>query len=93
MEFTGEYLLGLLDNQLAEQFHLSELTPKEQAIFFLGMSIAAESVEYLIRNNIPLQGAPTSYKCKQQCLQLCTDKLTLNEDYYLRKLKKLAQDN
>ena len=91
MTFTGKSICDALDNALADKYDFGTLTNREKEIFFLGMEIAADAMEYIKNNNIVLQGSATSTATKDLCLEICQQKKTIQNDYILRQVQALAK--
>lgn len=92
MKIKGSDILLALDEMLSDQFGFSNLNDREKKAFFIGMSIAAETTEYMQTHNINSEGTPTSYNHKQMCLKLCESGVTMNGKYNLQKIQKLSKE-
>lgn len=91
MAVKGSDLLAGLDKILAEEYGISNLTEKEQVLFFLGMRMGNVATEHIICRNIVCSGAITSYNYIKQCLPIYKKNECFEGKYYWQKLQEIAK--
>jgi hypothetical protein len=70
MEVSGEHILKAMDKSIAEEYGISSLTEREQALFLLGVRMGNTATEHIYTHKIPCEGAVTSYNYMLQILPL-----------------------
>lgn len=92
MVVKGSDLVRGLDKILADEYGISNLTEKEQALFLLGMRMGNVATRYIIMNNITQEGSETSYNYIMQCKDIFRKDKCFEGGYYWNKLKEIGKN-
>lgn len=87
MEIKGSTILMALDKHIAEEYGISNLTEREQALFLLGMRMGNTATEHICTHKIPCEGAVTSYNYMLQILPLFQNNECFEGKWYWDKLQ------
>ena len=93
MVVKGSDLMRGLDKILADEYGISDLTEKEQALFLLGMRMGNVATKHIIMNNIVQEGSETSYNYIMQCKDIFRKDQCFEGGYYWNKLKKIVKND
>lgn len=69
-QIKGSAILKAMDKSIAEEYGISSLTEREQALFLLGVRMGNTATEHIYTHKIPCEGAVTSYNYMLQILPL-----------------------
>lgn len=88
----GSDLLRGLDKHIAEEYGISHLTEREQALFLLGMRMGNVATHHIIMHNITPGGSETSYNYMLQCKDIYRKNQCFEGGYYWQKLQEIARE-
>lgn len=87
MEIKGSTILRALDKHIAEEYGITSLTEREQALFLLGMRMGNTATDYVHNHDIPCEGTVTSYNYMLQILPLFEKDECFEGKWYWDKLQ------
>ena len=91
MKIKGSAITMALDKHIAEEYGLSNLTEREQALFLLGMRMGNTATEHIYTHKIPCEGAVTSYNYMLQILPLFKKDECFEGKWYWNKLQNFTK--
>lgn len=91
MEIKGSTISMALDKHIVEEYGISNLTEREQALFLLGMRMGNTATEHICTHKIPCEGAVTSYNYMLQILPLFKKNECFEGKWYWNKLQNFTK--